>query len=62
MFILKQTLSFDSDSKQWNIYMCVCLCKYTLQVITLTIYWLGLLFLSTLKVIHLMLKAIIFIS
>ena len=42
--------------------MCVCLCKYTLQVITLTIYWLGLLFLSTLKVIHLMLKAMIFIS
>ena len=28
MFILKQTLSFDSDTKQWYIYMCVCLCVY----------------------------------
>ena len=28
MFILKQTLSFDSDTKQWYIYMCVYLCVY----------------------------------
>ena len=44
MFILKQTLSFDSDTKQWYIYTCVCLCEYTLQVITLIIFWLGWLF------------------
>ena len=44
MFILKQTLSFNSDTKQWYIFMCVCLCEYTLQVITLTIFWLGWLF------------------
>ena len=44
MFMLKQTLSFDSDTKQWYIYTCVCLCEYTLQVITLIIFWLGWLF------------------
>ena len=44
MFILKQILSFDSDTKQWYMYMCVCLCEYTWQVITLTIFWLGWLF------------------
>ena len=44
MFTLKQTSSLDSDTKQWYIYMCVCLCVYTLQVITLTIFWLGWLF------------------
>ena len=41
MFILEQTLSFHSDMKQWYIYMCVCLCEYTLQDITFTIFWLG---------------------
>ena len=44
MFILKQTLSFDSDTKQWYTYMSVCLYEYTLQVITLTIFWFGWLF------------------
>ena len=46
MFILKQTLSFHSDMKQWYIYMCVCLCEYTLQDITFTIFWLGCFFVS----------------
>ena len=45
MFTLKQTLSFDSDTKQLYVYMCVCLCVYTLQVITLNIFWLDWLFL-----------------
>ena len=44
MFILKQILSFDSDTKQWYMYMCVYLCEYTWQVIKLTIFWLGWLF------------------
>ena len=44
MFILQQTLGFDSDTKQWYVYMWVCLCVYILQVITLTIFWLGWLF------------------
>ena len=50
MFILKQTLNFDSDTRQWYKYicvcvcMCVCLCVYTWGVITLTIFWLGWLF------------------
>ena len=38
-------LSFDSDTKQWYVYMCVCLCVYNLQVITLNIFWLDWLFL-----------------
>ena len=44
MLILKQAFSFDSDRKQCYIYMWLCLCVYTLQVITLTIFWLGWLF------------------
>ena len=38
-------LSFDSDTKQWYVYMCVCLFVYNLQVITLNIFWLDWLFL-----------------
>ena len=40
MLILKQAFSFDSNTKQWYIYMCV----YTLTVITLTTFWLSWLF------------------
>ena len=28
-------------NNHWYIYMCVCLCVFTWQVITLTIFWLG---------------------
>ena len=44
MFIVKQKLSFDSETKKWYMYMCACLCVYTLQVIKLTTFWLGCLF------------------
>ena len=46
-----------------GIYTFVCLCVYTLQVITLTIIWLDWLFVFvSIKVIHLMLEAMIFVS
>ena len=88
MFILKHILSFDSDKKQWYIYICaclcvfvcvcvcvfvcgVCVCVYVCACIYLTNHYIDYflvrlvvccLFLSTLKVIHLMLKAMNFVS
>ena len=46
-----------------HVHVRVCLCVYTLQVITFTVICLAdCLFLSALQVIHLMLRAMIFVS
>ena len=37
-------MTFDSDTKQWHMQMCMCVSVYTLQVIMFPIFWLGWLF------------------
>ena len=58
MLILKQTLTSDSNMKQWYIHVCVSVCIY-FTIHSFYYFLAGCLFLSALKVIHLMLRAMI---
>ena len=62
ILILKQTLTLIVILNN-DIYTCVCLCLYTLQLTMFTIHYLAWLFVFvSIKIIHLMLRAMIFVS
>ena len=49
---------FDKDMKHWYLYMCVCVCAYIIfKTNSLFFRYTDCLFLSAVKVIHLMLRA-----